>query len=75
MRIWSSCIGPGLRSPFTMPTTTGKKLRYIEIIALGSSPEMPMAFSTTMIIGAMARMGMVWLAMTQGMTLMSIVRL
>ena len=58
-----------------MPTTTGKNDRYIEIIALGSSPEIPTAFSTTMIIGAMASMGMVWLAMTQGITLISIVRL
>ena len=31
-----------------------------------------MEFSTTMIIGAMARMGIVWLAMAHGMTDMSI---
>ena len=47
----------------------------MEIIAFGSSPEIPAAFSTTMIIGATARMGTVWLAMTQGITDMSIVRL
>ena len=33
-----------------------------------------MEFSTTMIIGAIASMGMVWLAIAQGMTLMSMAR-
>ena len=57
-----------------MPTATGKKHRYIEMIAFGSSPVTPTEFSTTMIIGAMARIGMVWLAITQGITLASMVR-
>ena len=57
-----------------MPTATGKNDRYIEMIAFGSSPVTPTEFSTTMIIGAMARIGMVWLAITQGITLASIVR-
>ena len=52
-----------------MPTTTGKKLRYIEMIAFGSSPVSPTEASTTMIIGAIARIGTVWLAITQGITL------
>ena len=75
VRIWSSCIWSGLRSPFTMPTTTGKNDRYMLIIAFGSSPDTPTAFRTTMIIGAIARMGMVWLAITQGITDISITRL
>ena len=37
-----------------------------EIIALGSKPEIPTALRTTMIIGAMARMGMVCEEMTHG---------
>ena len=45
------------------------------IIAFGSSPDTPTAFRTTMIIGAIARMGMVWLAITQGITDISITRL
>jgi len=47
----------------------------MEIIALGSSPDIPTAFSTTMIIGATAKIGIVCEAITQGITLMSIVRL
>ena len=58
-----------------MPTTTGKNDRYMLMIAFGSRPDRPTAFSTTMIIGAMAKIGMVWLAITQGITDMSIVRL
>ena len=75
VRIRSSCIRSGLLSPVTIPTTTGKKLRYALMIALGRIPDRPSEFSTTMIIGAMARIGMVWLAMAQGITLMSIARL
>ncbi len=51
-----------------MPTTTGKKLRYIEISALGSSPVTPTAPRPTTTIGAMARIGTVWLAMIQGIS-------
>jgi hypothetical protein len=36
---------------------------------------MPTEFSTTMIIGAIARIGIVWLAMAHGITLISIARL
>ena len=61
--------------PFTIPTTTGKKERYIEIIAFGNKPVTPTEFITTIIIGAIARIGMVWLAITQGITLRSIVLL
>ena len=57
-----------------MPTTTGKNDRYIEMIAFGSSPVSPTEARTTMIIGAMARIGTVWLAITQGITLASTVR-
>ena len=39
--------------------------------ALGTSPVNPMLPSTTMIIGAMARIGMVWEAITQGRRLRS----
>ena len=45
------------------------------MIAFGISPWTPMEFSTTMIIGAMARIGMVCQAMAQGITAMSIARL
>ena len=44
------------------------------MIAFGSSPVTPTEASTTIIIGATARIGMVWLAITQGITLASIVR-
>jgi hypothetical protein len=50
----------------TIPIVTGKKHKYIEISAFGSSPVKPMLPSTTMIIGAIARIGMVWEAMIQG---------
>src|SRR3546814_15700126 len=58
-----------------MPTTTGKNDRYAEISAFGSSPDSPTAFSTTMIIGAIARIGMVWLATTHGISERSTARL
>ena len=45
------------------------------MIALGTIPVTPTEFSTTMIMGAMARIGMVWLAIAQGITLRSIARL
>ena len=57
-----------------MPTTTGKNERYIDIRAFGSNPVTPTELSTTMIIGAIARIGIVWLAITHGITLASIVR-
>ena len=44
------------------------------MIAFGSSPVTPTEASTTITIGATARIGMVWLAITQGITLASIVR-
>src|SRR3546814_1900547 len=80
MRIsnWSSDVCSsdlGLRSPLTMPTTTGKNDRYAEISAFGSSPDSPTAFSTTMIIGAIARIGMVWLDTTHGISERSTARL
>jgi hypothetical protein len=58
----------GERSPLVMPTAMGKNERYIEIVALGSSPEMPTALSTTMIIGAIARMGIVCEVMIHGIS-------
>jgi hypothetical protein len=55
-----------------MPTTTGKKLKYALIIALGKIPCNPTELKTTMIIGAIANMGMVCDAIAQGITLISI---
>jgi hypothetical protein len=57
-----------------MPMATGKKQRYIEMIDFGSRPMKPKLPSTTMIMGAMARIGMVWEAMIQGIRLRSRVR-
>ena len=57
-----------------MPIVTGKKQRYIEMIALGTRPTMPMEPRITMIIGAMARIGTACEAMIQGMRLRSSVR-
>ncbi|MNL66281.1 hypothetical protein D3C87_1907200 [compost metagenome] len=51
-----------------MPTTTGKNERYIEISALGTRPVSPTAPRPTTTMGATARMGMVWLAMIQGIS-------
>ena len=34
-RIRSSCMASGVRSPFTMPTATGKKARYAAITCTG----------------------------------------
>ena len=45
------------------------------MIALGTMPDMPTEFSTTMIIGASAMIGIVWLAIAQGITLESMARL
>ena len=67
----SSCSGSGERKPFTMPMTMGKKQRYMEMIDFGSRPVKPKLPSTTMIIGAMARIGMVCEAMIQGIRLLS----
>ena len=64
----------GCASPSPCRPRPGRSDRYIEMIAFGSSPVTPTEFSTTMIIGAMARIGMVWLAITQGITLASVVR-
>ena len=47
----------------------------MEISALGMRPETPMEFRTTMIIGAIARMGIVWEAITQGISDLSMARL
>ena len=44
------------------------------MMAFGTSPWSPTEFSTTTIIGASARIGMVCEAMAQGMTLRSMVR-
>ncbi len=41
---------------------------------MGISPDTPIAFRTTMIIGAIARIGMVWEAMIQGITDMCMAR-
>ena len=69
MRIRSSCVVSGEVRPFTMPMVTGKKHRYIEISDFGTSPVKPMEPSTTITIGAMARIGMVWDAMIHGIRL------
>ena len=42
-----------------MPTATGKKLKYVDIKALGSKPDKPNAFKIIIIIGAMAKIGIV----------------
>ena len=48
---------------------TGKKQRYAEIIDFGKSPVSPIEPSPTIIIGAIARIGIVCEAMIQGITL------
>ena len=58
-----------------MPTVTGKKLRYIEMKALGIRPVIPTEFRTTIIIGARASIGKVCEVMTQGITDAFIARL
>ena len=45
-----------------------------QITAFGTSPEIPIELRTTMIIGAIARIGTIWLPITQGITLASAVR-
>ena len=45
------------------------------MIALGSSPVTPMLAKTTITIGAIARIGTVWLATAQGITDWSMARL
>jgi hypothetical protein len=64
----------GERSPFTMPIVTGKNERYPEMIAFGITPVMPILPSTMMIMGPMARIGIVCEAMIQGIRLRSSVR-
>ena len=64
----------GERRPFTMPTATGKKARYIDMNAFGSRPVMLIAFSTTMTIGAMAMMGIVCEVMIHGISDLSSAR-
>ena len=54
-----------------MPIVTGKKHRYIEMIAFGTSPVRPIEPSTTMMIGATARIGIVCEAMIHGSRLFS----
>jgi hypothetical protein len=54
-----------------MPIATGKKHRYIEMSDLGIRPVSPIDPSTTMIIGAIARIGMVCEAMIHGRRLFS----
>ena len=50
----------------------GKKLKYVEIRAFGSNPDKPKAFKIIMIIGAIANIGIVWLAIIQGINEASI---
>ena len=45
------------------------------MIALGSNPCTPTEYRTTIIMGANAMIGMVWLTIAQGITAMSITRL
>ena len=52
-------MGSGDRGPFTIPTTSGKKHKYMEITYFGKSPVIPIDPSTTIIIGANARIGTV----------------
>src|SRR5579862_7333986 len=66
VRIRSRWIGSGEVRPFTMPTAMGKKHRYAEMIDFGSSPRRPMAPSTTMMIGATARIGTICEQMIHG---------
>jgi hypothetical protein len=53
-----------------MPITIGKKQRYAEINAFGKRPVKPIAPKTTIIIGAIARIGIVCEAIIQGNTLL-----
>ena len=54
----------------TIPITMGKKHKYAEMNAFGKSPVSPIAPKTTMIIGAIARMGIVCEAIIHGKTLL-----
>ncbi len=74
VRIRSSWIGSGEVRPFTMPMVTGKKHRYAEMIDFGNRPRMPIAPNTTMIMGAIARIGTICEQMIQGSRLFSSVR-
>ena len=44
----------------------------MDITALGSSPVKPIELNTTMIIGANAKIGIVWLVIIHGITLKSV---
>ncbi len=74
VRIKSRWMGSGEFNPFTMPIAIGKKHRYAEMMDFGSSPRSPTAPSTTMTIGATARIGTIWEHMIQGSRLFSKVR-
>ncbi len=50
---------------------TGKKHRYAEMSAFGSKPRMPSEPSTTMMIGAIARIGTICEQMIHGSRLFS----
>ncbi len=53
-----------------MPMVTGKKHRYIEMMDLGKIPVRPTDPSTTITMGAIARMGMVCEAIIHGIRLL-----
>src|ERR1700722_3741048 len=74
VRIRSRCIGSGDVRPFTTPMVTGKKHRYAEMIAFGSSPRSPIEPSTTMTMGATARIGTICEQMIHGNRLFCRVR-
>src|SRR5262249_6740468 len=74
VRIRSRWIGSGEVRPFTMPVVTGKKHKEAEMIDFGSSPRSPSEPSTTMTIGAMARIGTICEQMIHGNRLFSSVR-
>ncbi len=62
--LWELAVALFDVSPVILPPPSAIAVRFAESI--------PMAFRTTMIIGAIARIGTIWLAMAQGMTLRSI---
>mgnify|MGYP001007895549 CR=1 FL=1 len=64
----------GERSPCTMATVTGKKQRYMAIVAFGSTPEKPSVPRITNTIGAMASTGIVCDATIHGSSALSSVR-
>src|SRR5260370_38562828 len=74
VRIKSRWMGSGEFNPFTMPIAIGKKHRYAVMMDFGRSPCSPTAPSTTMTIGATARLVPIWEHMIQGGRLFSKVR-